>query len=99
MTITQKGTVLYKLEDAADAIEMNRDFVANGPDELTLSNQVLTVPAVPPFPAELHGETVLMVSWVYAGPAEQAELVTRPLRWYGRPAADLTVTAYDAQHV
>jgi FAD/FMN-containing dehydrogenase len=88
--IVQAGTVLYRLEDAADVMKMNRDFVENGPDELTLYNLLLTVPPAPPFPPELHGEKVLMVNWVYAGPVEEAELVTRPLRWYGRPAADLT---------
>ena len=83
------GMVLYRLEDAADALQFCRDFMEEAPDALAVFETFMTVPPEGPFPEELQGRPALALGIAYAGPIEEGEQILRPLRGFGRPALDL----------
>jgi FAD/FMN-containing dehydrogenase len=83
------GMILYRLEDAPEALRFCRDFMETAPDSLGVFETFLTVPAEAPFPFELQGRPAFALGIVYAGSIEEGERVLRPLRAFGRPALDL----------
>ena len=83
------GMILYRLEDAPDALRFCRDFMETAPDSLGVFETFMTVPPETPFPAELQGRPAFALGIVYAGSIEEGEQVLRPLREFGRPALDL----------
>ena len=82
------GMILYRLEDAPDALRFSRDFMEAAPDALAVFETFMTVPPEAPFPAELQGRPAFALGIAYAGPIEEGERVLRPLREFGRPALD-----------
>jgi FAD/FMN-containing dehydrogenase len=83
------GMIVYRLEDAPEAVRFCRDFMETAPDALTVFETFMTVPPQAPFPPELQGRPALALGIVYAGAIEEGERVVRPLREFGRPALDL----------
>jgi len=83
------GMILYRLEDAPEAVRFCRDFMETAPDALTVFETFMTVPPEAPFPPELQGRPALALGITYAGGIEEGERVLRPLREFGRPAIDL----------
>ena len=75
---------------AGEALRFYRDFRKTAPDELTSMPIFWSVPRVPDFPAELHGEPVIILMAVYAGPVEHGETVVQPLREFATPIVDLS---------
>jgi FAD/FMN-containing dehydrogenase len=82
------GMILYRLEDAPDALRFCRDFMQAAPDALAVFETFMTVPPEEPFPAELQGRPAFALGIAYAGPTEEGERVMQPLREFGRPALD-----------
>jgi FAD/FMN-containing dehydrogenase len=80
--------ILYRLEDAPDALRFCRDFMEAAPDALAVFETFMSVPPEAPFPAELQGRPAFALGIAYAGPIEEGERVLRPLREFGRPALD-----------
>jgi FAD/FMN-containing dehydrogenase len=67
-------------------------FVAEleaAPDELSAIANVMTAPPMPFLPSELHGRPILLGLLAYAGPPEDGERVTAPLRALATPLADM----------
>ena len=83
------GMIVYRLEDAPEAVRFCRDFMETAPDALTVFETFMTVPPQAPFPPELQGRPALALGITYAGAVEEGERVVRPLREFGRPALDL----------
>ena len=83
------GMILYRLEDAPDALRFCRDYMETAPDSLGVFETFMTVPPEAPFPPELQGRPAFALGIVYAGSIEEGERVLRPLREFGRPALDL----------
>jgi FAD/FMN-containing dehydrogenase len=83
------GPMLWHLDRAADIMRWYRDFIVGAPDEINGWFAFLTVPAGPPFPEHLHGQTMCGVVWCYTGPLDRAEEVFAPIRGlFGGPALD-----------
>ena len=83
---------VYPAEQSARVMAGFRNFVADAPDEINASATWWTIPAVPGFPEELHGQAVLITGALYAGPATEGEARLMPLRELGEPILDLSAT-------
>jgi FAD/FMN-containing dehydrogenase len=79
------GPIFWPLDDAAEALRFYQGFITEAPEEMSAFFAFMKVPPAPPFPEELHGQTVCGVVCCYAGPQAQAEAVTAPLRQFGPP--------------
>jgi FAD/FMN-containing dehydrogenase len=73
------GAVFFPLEQARDALRFYRELMATAPDELMAYALFLTSP---------DGTPLCAIAVCYVGPLETGEQILRPLRSYGRPAAD-----------
>jgi FAD/FMN-containing dehydrogenase len=83
------GPILWHLDDAAAAMQVYDETLANGPDELNGVFAFLIVPPGPPFPEELHMKSMCGVIWSFAGSQEDADKLLAPAREVGPPAFDL----------
>jgi FAD/FMN-containing dehydrogenase len=59
------------------------------PDELTTLANILVAPPVPFLPEAVHGQMVIGILGVYAGPVEDGAKAAQPLRTLAEPLADL----------
>lgn len=59
------------------------------PEELSAIVNIMPAPPMPFLPAELHGQLVIFVMLVYAGPVEAGERALAPFRAIAAPLADL----------
>jgi FAD/FMN-containing dehydrogenase len=82
------GPIVHSLDHAPELLCFYRDFIADGPDELTTIFNLRRAPALPLLPSEVHGHPVAMVVVCYAGPPGEGEVVLRPLREFGSPLLD-----------
>jgi FAD/FMN-containing dehydrogenase len=83
---------VYALDRTAHVTEAFRDFAADALDEINITATWWTIPAVPGFPAEFHGQDVVILAGVYAGPPDEGERLLAPLRAFDEPLFDLSVT-------
>ena len=79
------GPTFWSLEQAGEVMRWYRDFILSAPEDLNGFFAYMTVPAVDPFPKELQGKKVCGVVWCYAGPANQADAVFKPVAEFGPP--------------
>ena len=88
---------VYPLESAIRVIgEMGR-FAADAPDEVNASATLWTIPAVPAFPEQLHGRSVVILGAAYIGEPDKGEQILQPLRNIEEPLLDLSgVLTYTA---
>lgn len=84
--------LLYRYEDAESVLRVWRDYAAEAADQVTPEIGLWSIPPLPELPEHLHGEPVVFVAGLYAGPAEEADHALAPLRELGRPLADLSAT-------
>ncbi len=71
---------VYAAEHARTVLKGWREFMHTAPDEFTSEFFFWTIPEVDNFPAELHGQDVVVPCGVYYGPVEEGEKVIQPLR-------------------
>jgi FAD/FMN-containing dehydrogenase len=83
------GMLVYPWESAREALRASRDLMEDAPPELTIFDVLLTAPPEPPFPAELQGRRVAVVSVAWSGDLSEGERVLAPLRHACPPALDL----------
>ena len=83
------GMLAYPVEDAPDAFRAGRELMATAPDELGQFQVLMTAPFGPPFPAELQGRQLGLISVAWCGDVEEGERVLAPLRQECPPALDL----------
>jgi FAD/FMN-containing dehydrogenase len=83
------GMLVYPWEAAREALRASRDLMEDAPPELTIFDVLLTAPPQPPFPAELQGRRVAVVSVAWSGDLAEGERVLAPLRSDCPPALDL----------
>ena len=81
---------MYPLEQGAAVLRAWRDFMAQAPEELSSNAVLWSVPAVPAFPAELHGRPVVMLAMLHPSDLAEGERLTQPLRQLGAPLLDLS---------
>ena len=83
------GLVVYPMAKAPELLRFYRDFVDDGPDELTAIPALRIAPPAPFLPEHVHGKPIVAVFVCYCGPVEEGERVLRPLRGFGPPLADV----------
>jgi FAD/FMN-containing dehydrogenase len=83
------GVVFYTAAAAAEVLRGWRDLTATLPDELTTLANILVAPPVPFLPEAVHGQPVVAILGVYAGPVEDGAKAAQPLRTLAEPIADL----------
>ncbi len=65
-----------------------RDWTLTAPDEASSDFLFWSVPPAPSFPAEFHGQRVVIVGGLYAGSVTAGEHILQPLRQLGKPLLD-----------
>jgi FAD/FMN-containing dehydrogenase len=83
------GMLVYPWERAGEALRSARDLMDGAPEELGMFAVLLTAPPADPFPRELHGRPVAVVSVAWSGDLAEGERVLAPLRASRPPALDL----------
>ncbi len=82
------GGVLHAFADAPELFRFLREFVADAPDELSVTASTFRAAAGMPVPPELVGDLVTVLAVCYAGDLTAGEQALRPLRRFGRPLFD-----------
>lgn len=82
--------VFHAGEEAKRALRFYRAYAAAAPDEVTSFAICGTLPHAGPFPEEVYGRPYVVFAAMYAGPVEEGELATRPLRDFAEPLADFS---------
>jgi FAD/FMN-containing dehydrogenase len=83
------GMLVYPWERAGEAFRAGRDLMEHAPDPLGMFAVLLTAPPEPPFPPELQGRPVAVLSVAWSGDLDEGERVLAPLRAGCPPALDL----------
>ena len=83
------GGVLYSFADAPEVFRFFAEFVAQAPDELSVTASTFRAAPGLPVPHDMHGELVTILAVCYAGDLSAGEKALGPLRNFGRPLADL----------
>jgi FAD/FMN-containing dehydrogenase len=83
------GMVLHPADRAEELLRLYRDTMKDAPEGLSLAFMWFTCPPEDEFPRELHGEPVILITGMYAGPVDEGEAALAELRAFGPPAADL----------
>ena len=82
------GPILWPMEQAATAMRLYRDFMAEASEEFNACFTFMRVPPGLPCPPHLHGKTLCGAVCCYTGPVDKAVAVFQPLRDFGPPALD-----------
>jgi len=82
------GPTFWPIEQAPEVMKAYRDFIPQAPQNVTGFFAFLTVPFVPPFPEELHGQKMCAIVWCSTASPEETKRVTEPMRSLGKPALD-----------
>ena len=87
--IVYAGPIFYAPEHAPALLRRLREWAPDAPDDVTVLVNLMHAPPLPPIPAEWHGQKVVGVIAVCAGPADEGEELLRPLREGFEPIVDL----------
>ena len=82
------GPMLWPLDQAAEALSLYTELMAEAPEELNGFFAFLTVPPAPPFPEDLHLQKMGGVVWCYVGAPEDAQAALAPIREQLPPVLD-----------
>jgi FAD/FMN-containing dehydrogenase len=80
----------YPEARAREIMPLWRDFMSTAPERLSGLVEFSTIPDDPAYPAEARGVRVVALAAVYDGPADEGEVVVRPLRELGTPLVDFS---------
>ena len=83
------GMFVYPWERAGEALRASRTLMAGAPEKLTMFDVLLTAPPQEPFPPDLQGRPVAVVSVAWCGDLAEGERVLAPLRAECPPVVDL----------
>ena len=81
---------LYPLDTAREILPLWRDFMADAPDEISSQAVFWSIPAVPDFPEDLHGEPIVAIVATHCGPVADGQQDLQPLRELDEPLIDLS---------
>jgi hypothetical protein len=88
VSTVQFGPTFWPLEQAADVLKSNREFILTAPEEVNGFFAFLVIPPAPMFPENLHMKKVCGIVWCSTGTAEETEKATRRMRSVGTPLFD-----------
>jgi FAD/FMN-containing dehydrogenase len=83
------GLVVHPLSAARDVLRFYRDFVTSTPEEFVCWFVLRQAPPLPFLAPEWHGKEILGLAICYSGDLAEGERVSRPLRAFGNPIADV----------
>ncbi len=82
VTTVYGGKLIYPIQYAKAVFQHYREWIKTAPDELTSSVSIMNFPPMPAVPEFLRGQTVVMVSGLYAGAVEEGAALVQPwLEW------------------
>jgi FAD/FMN-containing dehydrogenase len=87
--VVYAGVAFYPAADDVKLMRLFRDWAPGVPDDITAALNLTTAPPLPVIPEQWHGEKVIGLVAVSAGPAEAAEAQVRSFREAAEPVADL----------
>jgi FAD/FMN-containing dehydrogenase len=79
------GLALYPAARGRELLATYRDVMRDAPEELSLAFLYLTAPAEDDIPERLHGQLVVAIAGMHAGPVADGE---QALRAFGEPEVD-----------
>jgi hypothetical protein len=79
----------YPWERAREAMRAARDLMDGAPEELGTFTVLMTAPPGPPFPPELQGQRLALISVAWSGDLDEGERVLAPLRAAHPPVLDV----------
>jgi FAD/FMN-containing dehydrogenase len=82
--------VFYPLARAHEVLRFWRDFIRDAPEEVSSQAVFWSVPAIPVFPAHMHGAPVVALVAVHCGDVAEGQRVLQPLREIGDALIDLS---------
>jgi FAD/FMN-containing dehydrogenase len=88
----EAAMLLYPYEEADQVLKAWPEVVRAVPDSVTPELALWSVLPDPTVPAEMHGQKVVLVTGVHAGPPEDADTALAPLRRISRPLLDQSGT-------
>ena len=80
----------YPIGKTEAGLAFFRDFMREAPDDLSGIAVLWNAPDEPSFPEQARGAPVLIFAVCHSGPVGEGERVTRPLREFDTPIADLS---------
>jgi FAD/FMN-containing dehydrogenase len=83
------GLVVHPLAAARDVLRFYRDFVTSAPEEFVCWFVLRQAPPLPFLAPEWHGKEILALAICYSGDLAEGERVSKPLRTFGSPLADV----------
>jgi FAD/FMN-containing dehydrogenase len=83
------GWIVYPLAQAKSLLTFLRDYLPTSPDGLTALIILMTAPADPMLPPDVHNTVIVVPVVCFTGPLHEGEKVLQPLRTFGTPAVDL----------
>ena len=83
---------MYALEDGERVLRGWREFIAGMPDVVNSIALSWSVPDADPFPPDVRGRPIVLISAVYAGPPEDGRRLLQPLRELAEPVLDISHT-------
>jgi FAD/FMN-containing dehydrogenase len=89
LSMVYAGPMLWPVEQATEMMQWYREFISQAPEDLNGFFAFLVVPPGPPFPPQLHNQTMCGVVWCYTGSIDQAEKTFEPIRRTRVPVLDL----------
>jgi FAD/FMN-containing dehydrogenase len=87
--IVYAGPIFFPAEHDLELTRRFRDWAPSVPDDITAALNLTAAPPLPVIPERWHGEKVIALIVVSAGPAEEAEEQVRAFREAAQPVADL----------
>lgn len=82
--------VMYPYAQVRQVLQAWRAFTAAAPEEVSSDALIWRIPPAPLFPTHAHGEAVVGVAAMYAGPVDEGMRVLQPLRTMGAPLIDMS---------
>ena len=83
------GLVVHPLAAARDVLRFYREFVTSAPEEFVCWFVMRQAPPLPFLGSEWHGKEILALAICYSGDLAEGERISKPLRTFGSPLADV----------
>ncbi|MBZ5516953.1 MAG: FAD-binding oxidoreductase, partial [Acidobacteriia bacterium] len=88
VTMVNAGPTFWPLEQTPEVMKAYREYITQAPENVSGFIAFLTVPPVPLFPANLHGQKMCAIIWCSTASPEETDKATKPMRAVGKPALD-----------
>lgn len=74
------GIIAKKIENAEQYLQFHQQYVQTMPDEMTVWMVLRKAPPLPFLPREVHGQTVILVPFVWLGDQSEGEKLIKPIQ-------------------